>query len=226
MKKINILIADDHPAFREGLSQLLKDEADLKVIAVAGDGEEAVEYAAKSCPDVAIVDVAMPRSNGLEAAERIRRVSPATAVLMLSAFSYKAYILGALRAGAMGYLPKDTPLNKLISAIRMVHAGGEVFNLKAIHQILYRSSSGRTSEKQYSGGLHPREVQVLKAVARGATNQEIADQLGIKVRTVESHIVNIFNKLGINSRTGAVLCALKEGWISPDDLINEGNESL
>ncbi len=146
MKKISILIADDHPAFREGLACLLKDQTDLEVVATAGDGEEALEAAKNFQPEVAIMDISMPQMNGLEAAEQIRKICPGVAILMLSAYNYQAYMLGALRVGAMGYLPKNTPLNKLVSAVRMVLAGEAVFNLKALSQILSRSSSGRRTK--------------------------------------------------------------------------------
>lgn len=219
MKKINVLIADDHPAFREGLSQLIKEETDLEVIAATGYGEEAVEIARKLHPDVVILDISMPGVNGIKAAEQIRKRSPSTAILMVSAFSYKAYVLGSLRAGAMGYLSKSSPLNKLITAIRMVYAGQQVFDLSTISRILFRSSR-RIGAHKFPIGLHPREVQILKLVAKGVTNPEIGDHLGMKERTVQSYMASILNKLGVNSRTGAVLQALKEGWLSPEDLVN------
>ncbi len=222
MKKINILIADDHPAFREGLARLLKDEADMEVVAVTGDGEEALEMAMKLQPDVVILDVALPKLSGIESAQQIRTACPATAVLMLSAYTYRAYISGALRAGAMGYLPKNIPLSKLVNAIRMVSAGDAVFNLKAIGQILPRSLSGKPNGRQYTEELHPREIEVLKLVARGASNREIAGQLRLSERTVQTHLTNVFKRLQVSSRTEAVLQALKEGWLSPKDMMNDG----
>ncbi len=222
-KKINILIADDHPAFREGLACLLRDESDFAVVSVAGDGEEAVESAKRLRPDVAIMDISMPKLNGIGAALQIRTMCPSTAVLILSAYSYQSYTLEVLRAGALGYLPKNTPLNKLFNAIRMVHSGEAVFNLKAIDKVLARFSPGRIEERKYPHELHTREVQVLKQVAKGISNKGIAGQLGISERTVQTHLVNIFNKLHVNSRTEAVLCSLKEGWLSPEDLMNEAN---
>ncbi len=221
LKKIHILIADDHPSFREGLANLLKDEADFEIVATVGDGEEAVESARKLQPDVVILDVSMARLNGIEAARQIRVDCPSAAILMLSAFSYSAFLLGSLRAGAMGYLPKNTALDKLVSAIRMVHGGEVIFNLKTIRQMLSRSSSRGIEELMYSGELHPREVQILKLVAKGASNKQIGAQLGISKRTVQSHLINIYNKLAVNSRTEAVLQAVKDGWLSAEDLLRE-----
>ena len=131
MDKIKVMVADDHPAFREGLCRLLKDETDLEVVALPEDGEEAVESARKLQPDVAIIDISMPKLNGIEAAKQIRVAAPTTAILMVSAYSYPSYVLAALRAGAAGYLLKNAPLNELISAVRLVHSGEGVFDLKA-----------------------------------------------------------------------------------------------
>ncbi len=219
--KIKVMVADDHPAFREGLCRLLKDEEDLEVVAMPEDGEEAVESAKKLQPDVAIIDISMPKLNGIEAAKQIRVASPSTAILMVSAYSYPSYVLAALRAGAAGYLLKNAPLHELISAVRLVHSGEGVFDLKATGKILRRLATDKVEKRKDLEELHPRELQVLNLAAKGVGNKEIANQLGISERTVQTHLVNIFRKLRVSSRTEAVLHALKEGWLTLDDLPNK-----
>ena len=212
------MIADDHPAFREGLCQLLEGEEDLKCIAKPEDGEEAVRLAKELAPDVAIIDVAMPKLNGIEAAKQIKVACPNTAILMVSAFGYESYVLASLRAGAAGYLLKSAPLRELTNAVHSVQAGEGVFDLKAASKILQRLSAEKGEEKRSPEELHRRELQVLKLAAKGISNKQIASKLSISERTVQTHLVNIFRKLGVGSRTEAVLHALKEGWLTLDDL--------
>ena len=218
MEKIRILIADDHPAFREGLCRLLEGEEDLECVCKPSDGEEAVSLAKELLPDVAIIDVAMPKLNGIEAAKQIKAACPNTAILMVSAFGYESYILASLRAGAAGYLLKTTPLRELTNAIRSVHTGEAVFDLKAASKILRRLTAEKGKEKEGLEELHRRELEVLKLAAKGISNKEIASKLTISERTVQTHLVNIFRKLGVSSRTEAVLHALKKGWLTLDDL--------
>ena len=217
MEKIKVVIADDHPAFREELCRLLREETDIDVIAVAENGKEAVESAKKLQPDVAIMDICMPKLNGIEAAKQIRIACPGTAILMLSADSFQSLVLAALRAGATGYMLKNAPTSELIGAIRMARSGGGVFNMKAISTLVSRVISARRNSDE----LHPREVQVLTLAARGVGNKKIGDQLGISERTVQTHLVNIYRTLQVSSRTEAVLHALKEGWLTLDNLTNE-----
>jgi two-component system, NarL family, response regulator LiaR len=221
MEKITVLVADDHPAFREGLCRLLKDETDFQVVGMAEDGEQAVQSATKLRPDVAIIDISMPKLNGIEAARQIRVASPSTAILVVSAYSYPSYVLAALRAGAVGYLSKNAPLHELISAVRLIHSGEGVFDLKATGNILNRLATDRVEKRKDLAELHPRELQVLNLAAKGVGNKEIANRLGISERTVQTHLVNIFRKLSVRSRTEAVLRALKEGWFTLDDLANK-----
>ncbi len=218
MEKIKVLVADDHPTFREGLCRLLQDEKDLEVVAASGDGESAINEAKKKLPDVAIVDIAIPKLNGIEAAKQIKEVSPNTAILMVSAYSYPSYVLAALRAGAAGYLLKDTPLQEIINAVRMVHTGEAVFDMKATGKILRRLATDKVERQKSAEELQPRELEVLNLAAKGVGNKEIASRLNISERTVQTHLVNIFRKLRVSSRTEAVLHALKEGWLTLDDL--------
>jgi len=216
MNKITVMIVDDHPPFSQGLSRLLADEADLEVVANSSDGEEAVRLTTQLHPDVAIIDVAMPKMSGIEVARQIKAICPSTAILMLSAYDYESYLLHSLQAGARGYLLKTSPLRELISAVRLVHSGQVVFTSKAANGFLNRLAIDNGKERL--GGLHNRELQVLRLVAQGKANKEIATELVISDRTVQTHLVAIFRKLGVGSRTEAVARALREGWLTLDDL--------
>ncbi len=217
MEKIRVIIADNHPAFREGLCRLLSDEKEIEVVGQAGDGEEVVNLARELKPDVAIVDVAMPKMSGIEATKRIKELSPDTAVLIVSAFNYQTYILASLRAGASGYLTKDTPIRELVTAVRLAHAGDGIIDRSAANNIIRHLISEKNGKKG-NLDLYPREIEVLKLTARGMRNKEIARELNISERTVQAHLSNIFSKLEVESRTEAVLQALKEGWLDICDL--------
>lgn len=217
MDKIRIVVADDHPTFREGLSRFLEDESDFQVVGKAVDGVEAVKLVEELHPDVVVIDVAMPAMNGVEAAKLIKAGHPATAILMVSAYGYESYILAAIRAGAEGFLLKNAPLTDLIGAIRSVHAGRGVFDLKAASKVLRRIAGDRGAGERDTE-LRRRELAVLKLTAKGMSNKEIAVDLGISERTVQTHLVNIFRKMRVDSRTEAVLHALKQGLLTLDDL--------
>jgi len=219
MEKIRVLVADDHPSVREGLCQALEAEKDIEVVAKATDGEEAVRLAEELAPDVAVIDAAMPGISGIDAARQIKTCCPATAVLILTAYDYKSYVLASLRAGVAGYLLKSTPLNEVVSAVRMAHHGEAVFDLKVVGDIFYHLGDIESERlSRQLGELHSRELQVMKLAAKGVSNREIAEQLNISERTVQTHFVNIFRKLKVGSRTEAVLHALKSGWLTTDDL--------
>jgi NarL family two-component system response regulator LiaR len=218
MGKIKLLIADDHPPFREGLSKLLEQEPDMEVVAMPADGEEAVNLAKKLNPDVVLLDVAMPKLNGIEAAKKIKAACPDTAVLMISAYGYEPYLVASIQAGATGYLLKSSAINEVISAIRSVHNGQAVFDLKAAGKVIDLLSIYQGKEISGSQHLHSRELQILKLAAKGISNKEIGKELNISDRTVQTHLIRIFRKLDVNSRTEAVLHALKRGWITLDDL--------
>lgn len=216
--KIKLLVADKHPVFNEGLSRLLADEDDLEVIATATDGDEAVRMAKELIPDVAIIGVDLPKLDGIQAAKQIKAACSSTAILMFSEYDYGAYVLPSLRAGALGYLVKTSLLSELISAIHAVHAGEEVVSPKAAANILHRLASHHGEETRGSEELHAREVEILKLVAKGMCNKDIASELVISDRTVQTHLANIFRKLGASSRIQAALYGLKRGWLTFDDL--------
>ena len=217
MEKIRLLIADDHPAFREGLSRLLEEEEDLECVGISADGEEAVRMVEELHPDVAIIDVSMPNLDGIKATEKIKAACPDTAVLMISAFDYQSYVLASLKAGASGYMSKDRPLRELISAIRLVRGGDSILDLKATDTIVQCLIDSERGGKTGFDELQSRELDVIKLTAKGMSNKDIADELFISERTVQTHLINIFRKLGVSSRTQAVLYALRKGWITIND---------
>jgi len=219
VEKIRVMLVEDHVLVREGTRELLEREEDLEVVAEAGDGEEAVRLAELRRPDVILMDVAMPRLNGIEATRRIKAANPATAVLVLTAYDDDQYIFAFLEAGAAGYLLKDVSTRDLVRAIRAVHAGESVLH-PAVARKVVDYFAKRATGKPAEGApetLTLRELEVLRLAARGMTNQQIADELTISVRTVQVHLSNIFGKLGVGSRTEAVLHALRRGWLSLED---------
>jgi len=212
------MVVDDHPAFRDGLSRLLEEETDIEVVATPGDGEEAVDLANKLKPKVIVMDISMPKMNGIEAAKLIKSSCPEIAILMVSAYSYQSYVLASLRAGAAGYLLKNAPLQELTKAIRMVSSGEGVFDMKVTGNLLRHLATDKVEMRKDLEELHPRELQILTSAAKGMGNKEIAGELEISERTVQTHLVNIFRKLRVGSRTEAVLQGLKQGWLTLDDL--------
>jgi len=220
LKKIKILIADDHAFVREGTRRILEQEPDLEVVAEAGNGEEAVTLASELKPDVAIIDVAMPKLDGIEATRQIKALCPAVAVLVLSAYDDDQFVFGLLEAGAAGYLLKSVRGHEIVDAIRAVDAGESVLHPSVARKVLNRfaSVSNRAQRKKPLELLTEREVEVLKLVTKGLSNKDIADGLSLSIRTVQGHLANIFNKLRVSSRTEAVVHALKEGWVTLDEM--------
>ena len=218
MEKIKVLVADDYPVFREGLCQLLEHEEDLECVAKPADGEEAVRLAKELLPDVAIIDIAMPKLNGIEAVKQIKAAHPATAILMVSAYGYQQSLFASLQAGVVGYLLKKTAPQEFISAVHSLCSGEAVFDLEAVTKLIGSLATNKGKEMKTMAQLRPREVELLRVAAKGVTNKEIASELGISPGTVQSHLVNIFRKMECGSRTEAVLHALREGWLSLDDL--------
>ena len=223
MNEIKVMLVDDHILVREGTRELLEREDDLQIVAEAGNGEEAVRLAAEHRPDVIIMDIAMPKLNGIEATRQIKATDPTTAVLVLTAYDDDQYIFAFLEAGAAGYLLKDVSTNDLIRAIRAVHAGESVLHptiaRKVVNYFVQRTDRQPTGVKITPDHLTSREMQVLKLAAQGMTNREIAYELTISVRTVQTHLSNVFGKLGVGSRTEAVLHALREGWLTLKDTV-------
>jgi len=220
MDKIRILLAEDHVVVREGTRELIQHEEDMEVVGEAGDGEEAVALAPRTRPDVIIMDVNMPRLNGIEATKQIKAIMPSTAILILTAYDNDQYVSALLEAGAAGYLLKNIKGRELIEAIRAVHAGESVLHPRIARKVLNRfaASGARPQGEPVGTLLSERELEVLKLAARGLSNRDIAEQLFLSIRTVQAHLGNIFNKLDVGSRTEAILVGLKKGWFSVEDL--------
>ncbi len=220
MDKIKVLIADDHAVVREGTRQILEKELDIDVVAEAADGEEAVNLAGSSHPDVAIIDIAMPGVDGIEATRRIKSLYPSIAVLILSAYDDDQFVFSLLEAGAAGYLLKSIRGRELVDAVRQVHAGESVLHPAIARKVLNRfvPAPDKSARQKPSDMLSERELEVLRLATRGLSNQNIADELCLSLRTVQAHLGHIFNKLQVSSRTEAVVHALKQGWVTLEDI--------
>lgn len=214
---ITVLIADDHALVREGTRRLLESESDLRVVAEASDGAAAVAETLRLNPDVVIMDIAMPPGiNGIEATQQIKAHMPHVAVLALTQHEDAQYVMKLLDAGAAGYLLKDVRGRELAEAIRAVHRGETTLH-PTIAARAQRLAAERRSITQERPPLSEREMEVLQEAARGLPNKDIARRLNLSVRTVHTHLGNIFSKLGVGSRTEAVLLALRNAWISLED---------
>ena len=217
MAAIRILIADDHAVLRAGLRMLIGAQPDLEVVGEAADGDEAVRRVAETRPDVALVDLTMPGSGGIKAIERIREESPATRVLVLTMHDVPAYLRSALSAGASGYVVKSAADAELLSAIRAVHRGRTVLD-PGLAAAVVQGGLGKKPGAVQAGGaaslLSPREREVLDLVAQGYTNQQIADRLGLSVKTVETYRSRLVEKLGLRSRAELVRYAVDSGFFT------------
>jgi DNA-binding NarL/FixJ family response regulator len=211
---IRVLIADDHAVVREGLRAFLALQDDVEVVGEAADGEEAVQAVARLEPDVALVDLVMPRVDGIEAIGRIRVQRPQTRVIVLTSFVDEDKMLPAVRAGAVGYLLKDVQPQDLVSAIRTVHGGGTLLHPTVVEELVREVS--RDDEAQTSNPLTAREREVLALIARGRANKAIAFELGVAEKTVKTHVSNILGKLGLTDRTQAALYAVREGLVDAE----------
>jgi DNA-binding NarL/FixJ family response regulator len=220
LNQIKILIADDHAVVREGTRQILEQEPDLIVVAEACDGEEAVRSAGSTKPDVAIIDISMPKVDGIEATKQIKKLYPGIVVLILTAYDDEQFVFSLLEAGAAGYLLKSVRGRELIDAVRQVYAGESVLHPAIARKVLNRfvPTQGKPEKWKPAEVLSKRETDVLKLAARGLSNQDIASELYLSLRTVQAHLGHIFNKLQVGSRTEAVVHAIKEGWITIDDI--------
>lgn len=218
MPKIRVLLVDDHPVLRVGLRTLLESEPDMEVVGEAGDGQEAVELARRLCPDVVVMDIAMPGVNGLEATRRIRAMDDCETlkVLVLTVHAQERYLFPVLQAGASGYVLKSAADTELVTAIRVVANGGVFLYPSAARMLLedYLHRARLGEEKDSYETLGERERDVLRLAAEGYTASEIAERLSLSVKTVETYRARIMEKLGLHSRADLVRYALRRGLLT------------
>ncbi|HSW56867.1 MAG TPA: response regulator transcription factor [Dehalococcoidales bacterium] len=219
-RRITILIVDDHPFVRQALRILLGAEPDMQIIGEASNGVEAVAMASELKPDVVIMDIGMPLLNGLEATRRIKKNCPGIAILVLTVFADNQHVLGILQAGAAGYLTKEVFGENVIKGIRAIRAGEAVLTPSILQQIITSmpAQKARKDPQAVPKNLTARDLQILKLIARGMCNKEIASEVSITVTTVKANLTAIFNKLGVSSRTEAVVTGLKSEILTIEDL--------
>jgi two-component system, NarL family, response regulator LiaR len=203
---IRVLIADDHAVVRQGLRTFLDLQEDIEVVGEAADGDQALAAVAELAPDVVVIDLVMPNTDGIEAIRRLKATAPATRAIVLSSFIEDDKLFPAVRAGAAGYLLKDVQPQELVAAIRTVHGGGS---------LLHPAVAARLMREIASDPLTPREREVLALIGRGMPNKLIARELAVAEKTVKAHVSSILAKLGVTDRTQAALFAVREGLVGP-----------
>jgi DNA-binding NarL/FixJ family response regulator len=212
---LRVLLADDHVTVRHGLKLLIDGQPDMKVVAEASDGATAVKSAAALKPDVVVMDISMPGMNGLVATRALKKQQPGTAVITLTRHSDDAYLQELLRAGVSGYVLKQSAPTELLRAIREAAAGGQYLDSTLAARVTagFLAREGRTVDKP-GAALSQREAEVLRLIASGYSNKEIAGRLSLSVKTVEAHKANAMRKLGLNGRIDIVKYALLQGWLT------------
>jgi two-component system NarL family response regulator len=220
IKKIRVLIADDHQVVREGLMSVLESKGDIEVVGLAADGKEAVSKARELAPDVIIMDISMPNMNGVEATRQIKKESPQIGIVVLTMYGDEEYIFDLVRAGAAGYLLKDADSAQIAKAIRAVSKGESMIHpsiaakiLNEFSQLSSGNAPNSTKASRAEDDLSERELVVLRLMADGKSNKEIANELDISDKTIKNHIHHIFQKLHVTDRTKAVISAVRMGII-------------
>lgn len=217
---IRVVLADDHAVVRKGIHDFLEEAGDIQVVAEATTGTEAVAVTLEQQPDVTVLDIQMPEMSGVEAARQIKAQAPEVQVLVLTAYDDDPYIFAMLQAGASGYVLKNASSEELVRAVRAVARGESALDPTVTAKVMSQLAGGRPPGAQaVVEGLTQRELDVLRLAAKGHTNRAIGHELGISDRTVQGHLANIFGKLGVSTRTEAVLLALKQGWITLDEAV-------
>jgi DNA-binding NarL/FixJ family response regulator len=210
MTVLRVLLGEDHAVVREGTRKILEAEPGLEVVGEAADGERVVALAARLAPDVVLLDLGLPVLNGIEATRRIVAGDRAPRVLILSAFDDADYVIAAIEAGAGGYLLKSANASEVVAAIRAVANGQIVLHPAVARHLVGRRDAGADANDE----LSPRELEVLRLASRGGRTRDIAGSLSVSTRTVEATFTNVFNKLGVSSRTEAIVYAAARGWLT------------
>jgi DNA-binding NarL/FixJ family response regulator len=212
---IRVVLADDHAVVRKGIREFIEQDGDIRVVAEAGDGVEAVALAAAHQPDIAVLDIQMPGMTGIEATRQIKADYPQIRVLALTAYDDDPYVFALLQAGASGYVLKTASSEELVEAVRVVYRGELALSPAVAQKVVQQATSGRPAhDEQLGEPLTRRELEVLRLAAKGQTNKAIGQTLGISDRTVQGHLANIYGKLHVGSRTEAVTQALRHGWLT------------
>jgi len=222
--EIRLLVVDDHTVVRKGIIAMLDTEPDLSVIGECSNGKEAVEAFAQYKPDVVLMDLVMPVMDGVEAIRAIKQASPKARILVLTSFTSDERVFAAIEAGATGYLLKDSDPEDLVKSIHQVYQGESSLHpmiaRKLLNELTQQSAKKKNSEEE----LTEREIEVLKYIAKGLSNQEIADQMVVSKPTIHTHVSNILSKLQLSNRTQAALFAIREGYITFSSALGEDEE--
>jgi DNA-binding NarL/FixJ family response regulator len=213
MNKVRLLIVEDHETVREGLKLILAAQTDIEVIAEAGDGHSAIEQAKKLKPDVVLMDISLPKLNGLKATAKLKESCPEVKILALTRHKDDAYLQQILRAGASGYVLKQSPSSELLHAIRSIAGGGKYLDPAIAGKVMGSYASRPVPAYGAKESLSSRESEVLNLIAWGHSNKEIAERLDVSVKTIEVHKANAMKKLGMQSRIDIVRYALLQGWL-------------
>lgn len=215
MSLIRVLITDDHEIVREGMRLILETADNIEVVGEATDGEEAIRLVAEHQPDVVLMDLRMPGMDGLTAIEHLQRDHPQVAIVILTTYNEDDLMVRGLRAGAKGFLLKDTSRKMLLETIQAATRGDSLLEAGVMARLLaHVHTGGRRSSPATENPLTERELEVLQAVARGETNKGVALQLDITERTVKAHLTSVYNKLGVDSRAAAIAIAAQNGWVT------------
>ena len=217
MEKIKVLLAEDHAVVREGVKELINRESDMEVVGEAGNGESAMRLAQELEPDIILMDIAMPGISGIEATKQIKKTTPNARILVLSAYDNPEFISAVFESGAIGYLLKNARGKELTNAIRAAYEGETVLHPSIAQKLFARLQCESKPQRERVELLSERELEILRLGAEGLSNKEIARELSLGSRTVQSHWRNIFNKLGVFSRTEAIVYCFRQRWLSLEE---------